>query len=168
MVLILTLAVIPDPSMAEQAADVQQKLSTAAREELYNTVTDGATVDSTFVLLIFLSTLVAGIGLIKDNVAVVIGAMVIAPLLGPSLAFAFGVALGDHMLMARAIRASLIGLTLSVGISILAGLVLPVDLNSHELLARTTVDYDSVAIALASGAAAVLSLTSACRVCWSA
>jgi hypothetical protein len=88
--------VIPDPSMAEQAADVQQKSSTAAREELYNTVTDGATVDSTFVLLIFLSTLVAGIGLIKDNVAVVIGAMVIAPLLGPSLVFAFGVALGDQ------------------------------------------------------------------------
>jgi hypothetical protein len=85
IVLIPTLAVIPDPSMAEQAADVQQKSSTAAREELYNTVTDGATVDSTFVLVIFLSTLVAGIGLIKDNVAVVIGAMVIAPLLGRAL-----------------------------------------------------------------------------------
>jgi uncharacterized membrane protein len=47
---------------------------------------------------------------VEDNVAVVIGAMVIAPLLGPSLAFAFGVALGDHHLMAHALRASVIGL----------------------------------------------------------
>jgi uncharacterized hydrophobic protein (TIGR00341 family) len=160
IVLIPTLAVIPEPDESEQVQSAQQKSSTAAREELYNTVADGTKVDNTFVLLIVLSTLVAGLGLVEDNVAVVIGAMVIAPLLGPNLAFAFGVALGDHVLMTRAIRASSIGLILSIGVSILAGLVLPVDLNSHELIARTTVAYDSVAIALASGAAAVLSLIS--------
>jgi uncharacterized hydrophobic protein (TIGR00341 family) len=160
IVLIPILAVIPEPDESEQAQPAQPKSSTAAREELYNTVADGTKVDNAFVLLIVLSTLVAGLGLVEDNVTVVIGAMVIAPLLGPNLAFAFGVALGDHVLMARAIRASSIGLTLSIGVSILAGLVLPVDLNSHELIARTTVAYDSVAIALASGAAAVLSLTS--------
>jgi uncharacterized hydrophobic protein (TIGR00341 family) len=160
IVLIPTLAVIPDPGATEQAEAAQPEPGTAAREELYNTVADGAKVDSTFVLLIVLSTLVAGIGLVEDNVAVVIGAMVIAPLLGPNLAFAFGVALGDHHLMVRALRANVIGLTLAIGVSILAGFVLPLNLNSHELLGRTTVAYDSVAIALASGAAAVLSLTS--------
>jgi uncharacterized hydrophobic protein (TIGR00341 family) len=51
-------------------------------------------------------------------------------------------------------------LALAVGVSVFAGLALPINLNSHELLARTTVAYDSVAIALASGAAAVLSLVS--------
>ena len=160
IVLLPTLAVIPPPDEPEEPAPMQPQASTAAREELYNTVAEGAQVDSTFVLLIVLSTLVAGIGLVEDNVTVVIGAMVIAPLLGPSLAFAFGVALGDHELMARALRANAIGLALAVGVSILAGLVLPINLDSHELLARTTVAYDSVAIALASGAAAVLSLVS--------
>jgi uncharacterized hydrophobic protein (TIGR00341 family) len=159
IVLIPTLAVIPDPEPADQNDGDQSKSKTAAREELYHTVAEGTKVDSTFVLLIVLSALVAGIGLVKDNVAVVIGAMVIAPLLGPNLAFAFGVALGDHVLMTRALRASAIGLMLSIGVSIAAGLVLPLDLNSHEILMRTTVDYDSVALALASGAAAVLSLT---------
>jgi uncharacterized hydrophobic protein (TIGR00341 family) len=158
VVLIPTLAVIPEPDEQEQPQSEQTK--TAAREELYNTVVEDTKVDSTFVLLIVLSTLVAGIGLVEDNVAVVIGAMVIAPLLGPSLAFAFGVALGDHVLMARALRANAIGLSLAVSVSALAGLALPIDLNSHELLARTAVAYDSVAIALASGAAAVLSLSS--------
>ena len=42
------------------------------------------------------------IGLLKDNVAVVIGAMVIAPLLGPNLAMALGTALGDTDLMWKA------------------------------------------------------------------
>jgi uncharacterized hydrophobic protein (TIGR00341 family) len=160
IVLIPTLAVIPEPEETEEPQPEQPQPGTAAREELYNTVAEGTKIDSTFLLLIVLSTLVAGIGLVEDNVAVVIGAMVIAPLLGPSLAFAFGVALGDHELMGRAVRANVIGLALAVGVSVLAGLVLPIHLNSHELLARTTVAYDSVAIALASGAAAVLSLTS--------
>jgi len=160
IVLIPTLAVIPEPEETDQPQPEQPRSSTASREELYNTVAEGTKVDSTFVLLIVLSTLVAGIGLVEDNIAVVIGAMVIAPLLGPSLAFAFGVALGDHVLMGRAIRANAIGLILAVGASALAGFALPIDLHSRELLARTTVAYDSVAIALASGAAAVLSLTS--------
>lgn len=160
IMLIPTLAVIPEPEKPEQPQPEKPQPATAAREELYNIVAEGTKVDSTFVLLIVLSTLVAGIGLVEDNVAVVIGAMVIAPLLGPSLAFAFGVALGDHELMGRAVRANVIGLSLAVGVSVLAGFALPIDLNSSELLARTTVAYDSVAIALASGAAAVLSLTS--------
>lgn len=160
IVLVPTLAVIPAPEQPEEPAPAQPQSATAAREELYNTVTQGTNVDSTFVLLIVLSTLVVDIGLVKDNIVVVIGAMVIAPLLGPILAFAFGVALGDHKLMGRALRANAVGLSLAVGASALAGLVLPVAVNSSALLAHTSVAYDSVAIALASGAAAVLLLVS--------
>jgi len=160
IVLMPTLAVIPEPPPAEPEATEKEKSTTAAREELYNTVADGTNVDTTFILLIILSTLVAGIGLVKDNVAVVIGAMVIAPLLGPNLAFAFGVALGDHVLMGRALRANLIGLAIAIGVSIIAGILLPLNLNSNQILSLASVEYDSVALALASGAAAVLSLTS--------
>jgi uncharacterized hydrophobic protein (TIGR00341 family) len=159
IVLLPTLAVIPEPAPEEKPSEKPQP-STAAREELYNEVAGGTTIDSTFVLLIIFSTLVAGIGLVKDNIAVVIGAMVITPLLGPNLAFAFGVALGDHVLMGRALRANLMGLTIAIGVSIIAGILLPLNLNSHEIISRTAVDYDSVALALAAGAAAVLSLTS--------
>jgi uncharacterized hydrophobic protein (TIGR00341 family) len=154
------LATVPEPQPEAGGREQEEQSSTAPREELYDSVAQGAQVDSTFVLLTALSTLVAAIGLLKDNVAVVIGAMVIAPLLGPNLAFAFGVALGDRVLMLRALRANLIGLLLATGISVLAGVVLPLDLSSHELVARTSVEYGSVALALASGAAAVLSLTS--------
>jgi uncharacterized hydrophobic protein (TIGR00341 family) len=154
------LATVPEQQPEAGEQEQEEQSSTAPREELYDSVAQGAQVDSTFILLTVLSTLVAAIGLLKDNVAVVIGAMVIAPLLGPNLAFAFGVALGDRVLMLRALRANLIGLSLTIGISVLAGLILPLDLSSHELVARTSVEYGSVALALASGAAAVLSLTS--------
>ena len=60
----------------------------------------------------------------------------------------------------RAIRANLIGLTIAIGVAIAAGFLLPLNLNSNQINAFTSVEYDNVALALASGAAAVLSLTS--------
>ena len=97
--------------------------------------------------------------MIEDSAAVVIGAMVIAPLLGPNLALALGTALGDTGLMSRALRGMLVGLALSIAIGALIGLFAPVLNPGPELAARTEVRLDSVALALASGAAGVLSLT---------
>ncbi len=111
-------------------------------------------------LLVFLSTVVVAIGLLKDNVAVVIGAMVIAPLLGPNIALALGAALGDRDLMWKALKTTLAGMGTALALTVLIGLMWPIDnMESRELMARTDVGLDSVALALASGAAAVLSLT---------
>jgi len=110
-------------------------------------------------LLVFLSTVVVAIGLIEDNVAVVIGAMVIAPLLGPNIALALGAALGDMPLMWKAIKTTLAGLATALLFSILIGIFWPLNASSQELMARTDVGLDSVVLALASGAAAVISLT---------
>ncbi len=132
---------------------------TATREELYAVVAGGAVIDANFVLFVVLSTMVAGIGLVVDNVAVVIGAMVIAPLLGPNLAFAFGAALGDIVLMGRALRTSLLGLSIAVVSCAAFAALTGIGLDSTELLARTRAGYGDIVLALASGAAAALSLT---------
>lgn len=137
----------------------QEDASRASREELYSSVTQGARMDSNFFLLAILSTVVASVGLMQDNVAVVIGAMVIAPLLGPNMAFAFAVGVGDQTLMLSAGRANFVGVGLSILLAATIALFLPPDMESSELMARTTVGYDGVALALASGAAAALSLT---------
>lgn len=129
------------------------------REELYHSVSKNAELNSNYLLLVFLSTIVAAIGLIEDNVAVVVGAMVIAPLLGPNIALALAAALGDKPLMATALKTNFAGLTLALGLSLIIGLILPIDFTSHELMSRTYVGIGSVVLALASGAAAVLSLT---------
>ena len=144
----------PDPSDTEANEAV-----TTTREELYSEIEKNARLDSTYLLLVFLSTVVVAIGLIEDNVAVVIGAMVIAPLLGPNIALALGAALGDMPLMWKAIKTTLAGLVTALLFSILIGIFWPLNASSQELMARTDVGLDSVVLALASGAAAVISLT---------
>ncbi|MBL4612557.1 MAG: TIGR00341 family protein [Emcibacter sp.] len=135
-----------------------------SRDELYADVSRGAEINSSYILLVVFSTIVASIGLIENNVAVVIGAMVIAPLLGPNLALALSTALGDLDLMGNALKTMAVGfliaLTLSFSLGLVWGTYWPDELNGPELLSRTVVGFDSIALALVSGAAAVLSLAS--------
>lgn len=154
--------ITPEAVLPHQAPSEEEKKKSSletTREELYVEVEKGARLGSNFLLLVTLSTIVASIGLIKDNVAVVIGAMVIAPLLGPNIALALSTALGDTKLLWTAIKSNIAGLGLAIVIAICEGFFWPVSLESHELLARTDVGLDSIVLALASGAAAVLSLT---------
>jgi uncharacterized hydrophobic protein (TIGR00341 family) len=151
--------VLPVDTVLPRQPEDADKVSAATREELYTQIEKGARIDSNFLLLTFLSTVVAAIGLIEDNVAVVVGAMVIAPLLGPNIALAFGTSLGDGQLAWQALKTGLAGLALAFALSLGIGLGWPLDITSGEILARTDVGLDGVALALASGAAAVLSLT---------
>ena len=159
VVVISVEATLPREEVREEEAE---KISVAetTREELYDSIGKNARLNQTYLLLIFLSTVVVAIGLLKDNVAVVIGAMVIAPLLGPNLALALGTALGDTDLMWKAFKTGLAGMSLALALSILIGIFWPLNIESRELLARTYVGLDSAVLAMASGAAAVISLTS--------
>lgn len=143
-----------------EAESQQEDAAMAIRESLYASVERDTRLGANYVVLVLLSTVVAGIGMIEDNVSAIIGAMVIAPLLGPNLAFGLSTALGDLSLMRKAVGSLLVGVTLAVMASAIVGAFVPHGfLGSHELLARTTTGYDTVALALASGAAAALSLT---------
>ncbi len=161
-ILVLQLeAVLPrqEPKPSDPDAKAAKETVITTREELYNNIVKDAHLDSTYFLLVFLSTVVVAIGLLEDNVAVVIGAMVIAPLLGPNMALALGAALGDMALMWKAIKTTIMGIVLALSLSIVIGIFYPLNLDSQELMARTDVGLDSVVLALASGAAAVISLT---------
>lgn len=147
---------LPKPSEEER---VEEDKATEAREALYENVEKNTRLDINYVVLVLLSTAVAAIGLIENNVAVVIGAMVIAPLLGPNLAFGLGTALGDIALMKKSALTTTIGIVLAVALSVLIGILFSFDISGQELSIRTRVGLDSVALALASGAAAALSLT---------
>jgi uncharacterized hydrophobic protein (TIGR00341 family) len=159
VVVISVEATLPREEVREEEAE---KISAAetTREELYDSIGKNARLNRTYLLLIFLSTVVVAIGLLQDNVTVVIGAMVIAHLLGPNLAMALGTALGDTDLMWKAFKTGLAGMGLALILSIFIGILWPLNVESRELLARTYVGLDSAVLALASGAAAVLSLTS--------
>jgi len=149
------------PKVVSEDEDDQEKRSSiqVTREELYDRIEKNSHLDLNHILLVCLSTLVVAIGLIEDNIAVVIGAMVIAPLLGPNIALALSTSLGDMPMMWQSLRTNLAGLAVALLLSVVLGALWHDDLSSRELLSRTNVGLDSIALALASGAAAVLSLT---------
>ena len=139
--------------------DEKQNSITRSREELYQKIVSGAKLDSNFMYMVIMSTIVAAIGLLEDNVAVVIGAMVIAPLLGPNMALAFATTLGEGKLLWSALKSNMAGLLTALLLSTLIGFIWPLNFDSRELMMRTDVGMDGVVLALVSGAAAVLSLT---------
>lgn len=150
----------PRPEPEEEADDEQETSpSRIDREELYQYAQEAVGVSAVFVALVVLSTVVAAGGMLRDNVAVVIGAMVIAPLIGPNIALSLATTLGDTRLLRRASGVNLVGVGVGLGLSVIFGLLLPIDPSVAELASRTEVGISDVALALAAGAAGALSVT---------
>ncbi len=153
--------VLPRPP-ASRGSDARADARSAAavsREEIYSSIADSAELDATYVALVVLAAVVAAIGLSHDNTAAVIGAMVVAPLLGPIMALALGMVLGDSKLIRRAITTNAVGLALALGAAALLGLALAPDASTPELASRTQVGVWDLVLALAAGCAGALSYT---------
>jgi uncharacterized hydrophobic protein (TIGR00341 family) len=151
----------PEPEEArpeEKEAPPPQRVS---REELYADLTEGLGVTWQFVVMVGLAAIVAAIGLYRDSATVIIAAMVIAPLLKPNLALALGTTLGDLDLIGTSIRVNLIGMALGLVLAALVGVLLPIDPTTPEIALRTWVGLGDILLALASGVAAALSVTTA-------
>lgn len=147
------------PGETDEDEDESASVARISREELYQDVNDSISVTSVHYMLVALSTIVAAGGMLRDSVAVVIGAMVIAPLIGPNIALALGTTLADGTLLRRSLAVNLLGLLLGLALSIGIGMVLPVDPTIAEIASRTSVSLSDVVLALAAGVAGTLSVT---------
>lgn len=108
----------------------------------------------------FFAAVVACYGLLQNSTAVVIGAMIIAMLLGPINGLALGINFGDWKLLRRSGLAEGLGVLLVMGVAIVVGrLHLDVPLGS-EILARTKPNILDLVIAAAGGAAGAYSMIS--------
>lgn len=150
-------AIVPEPEETDEEKIVEESIS-ETREELYEEIEKGAVLSFATLALTGLSAIVAAVGMIQNSIPVVIGAMVIAPLLGPILAVILGTSLGDMSLILRAVRAAALGIAVAIGVGLGIGLVFEFGISDGEIATRTKVGADSVALALASGAAAALSV----------
>ena len=147
----------PEPAPAPKPKKLFHRVS---REELLADLEPGTKVDPIFLVTVVLSTIVAGVGLVQDSVAVIIGAMVIAPLLTPNMSLALATTLGDVGMIRKSLRTNLVGLGLAAGLSLLVGLTFDVHPGSEEIAARTDVSPSDLLLALASGCAGALAFTS--------
>lgn len=149
----------PEPDSTTNGAEASQKTGRISREELYADVSDSAQLTRTFLVMAALSSLVAVIGLTRSSVVIVIGAMVIAPLLGPNVALALATALADATLAWKSLRSLLAGLGLALAIAALAGLILQPSADIPEIASRTSAGWGDIILAIASGAAGGLTYT---------
>lgn len=145
-----------EPQAEEDDGAAPMRIS---REELYQDVSDASALSPVYLVTVGLSTVVAGAGLLRGDVAVVIGAMVIAPLLGPNVALSLAATLGDTKLAIHSGKTLAAGIATAFGFSLLIGFFGTVDPLVPELYAKSQVGFSDVAIALAAGAAGSLAFT---------
>ncbi len=117
-----------------------------------------------YFVLIMLSSIIATLGLITNSSAVIIGAMLVAPLMSPILGLSLSSVAGEHLTVEKAVLALLQGVILAVALSTILSFfsfyspfIILEDIPS-EILARTKPSPFDLLIALAGGAAAAYAL----------
>lgn len=129
------------------------------REELYVDIKDAARLSKTYLMMSILATVVAAVGFYENSVIIIIGAMVIAPLIGPIVALSLATTLGDLSLLRHAILTSLSGIGISIALSVLISMVFHLDLSLIQMLSQTHIAIGNIVVALTSGCAGALAFT---------
>ncbi|MCB0727690.1 MAG: TIGR00341 family protein [Ignavibacteriae bacterium] len=106
-----------------------------------------------FGLMLFLSVGIACLGLSEDSTAVIIGAMIIAPLGQPIIALGGTISLGWGKQSFRMLKIIFIGTISTLAVSFIFGFILPNDTPNQQILIRTSPDLRDMGIAILAGAA---------------
>jgi uncharacterized hydrophobic protein (TIGR00271 family) len=133
-------------------------LNAAEQQEVHQNMVRAAHPGIDFFVLIVLSCIIAALGLLLNSPAVVIGAMLVAPLMSPIMAFSLGLIQGELRLIRFATEAVLKGTVMAVLIAALIGLLYPLKTATGEMLARSQPTLIDLGVALASGAAGAYAL----------
>jgi uncharacterized hydrophobic protein (TIGR00271 family) len=115
-----------------------------------------------FAALMLFASVIASVGVVVESTAVVIGAMLVAPLMVPLMGTALAVSMGWPRRLRRAAGIALAGLVLAVGTGAVIGAVVPrtVDVTANsEIIARISPTIVDLAIAVAAGAAGAYALS---------
>ncbi len=134
--------------------DPLPKLSPTRRAEVYLQMHDAAQPSVDFFVLIGLASTIAVLGLLQNSAAVIIGAMLVAPLMSPILAMAMSLVHGNMRLLRVATEATTKGITLAIFVGLIVTFLSPINAITGEIAARTSPNLLDLMVALASGAAA--------------
>lgn len=128
----------------------------AADEEVIEDIKRGVTFRGTNLWILICAIFIASIGLNMNSTAVVIGAMLISPLMGPIMGLGLGIGIFDIQLIRRALMNLAVAAIISVLTSTIYFLITPLDDAQTEILARTTPTLWDVLIALFGGFAGII------------
>lgn len=129
------------------------RMNVQERADAFVRIRRSARPDIDFFVLIALSAMIAALGLIISSPAVVIGAMLVAPLMSPIVGTGLAAVLGDVRFLRLSLAAVFRGVLLAIGVGMLAGLLYLNQPLTPELAARTQPSLIDLGIALFSGLA---------------
>lgn len=132
----------------------------APEEEVLSGIIEGTSFSGAKLWILVLAIFVASLGLNTNSTAVIIGAMLISPLMGPIIGLGLSVGINDFDLMKRCFRNYLIATVFSITTATVYFLITPIAQAQSELLARTSPSIYDVLIALCGGLAGIIALNS--------
>lgn len=117
-----------------------------------------ARLDRKFLILIALASAIATLGLLQSSTAVVIGAMLVSPLMGPIMGVGFGLATIETGLIRRSLVTLAAGMAVAILVAILIILISPIQDVTPELRARTEPNLMDLGIAVVGGIAGAIAI----------
>lgn len=129
-------------------------------EEAEQSIREGVSFKGTTLLILVFAIFIASLGLNTNSPAVIIGAMLISPLMGPIIGLGLSVGIEDFDLLKRSLRNLLVAAAFSILASALYFLISPVSEGHSELLARTSPTIYDVFIGFFGGAAGIFAIAS--------
>jgi len=130
------------------------QLSPTDRVNMFDRLQAGARFNPDFLIMMGLATAIASLGLLQGSAAVVIGAMLVAPLMTPLIGAGFSLVQGNIRLFRKSMLAMVMGIAFGLVLSIIIDLLVPERRLSMEILARVSPDVLDFFVALLSGMAA--------------
>ena len=130
----------------------------ATEENVIAQITEGVDFHGATLWILILAVFIASLGLNVNSTAVIIGAMLISPLMGPIIGMGLAVGIADLNLFRKAINNYLITSIFSVVTATIYFTISPITEAQSELLARTSPTLYDVLIALCGGAAGILAI----------
>ena len=146
-------------NLSWQLANLKIRLSLQERTAVYARIRRSARPDADYFILIALSAMIAALGLLVNSPAVVIGAMLVAPLMSPIVGAGLAMVLGDTRFLRLSLGAVIRGVGLAVLVGAMAGALRLDTPLTAEILARTQPTLLDLAIALFSGMAGAYALS---------
>jgi len=130
------------------------RLERSDRINLINRLEAGSKFNADFLMMLSLSAVLASLGLLQGSTAVVIGAMVVAPLMTPLIAASLAIVHGNFRLFRSAIVSMSLGVAVALVLSLLIGKIVPGDTITEELFSRGKPTLVDLGVAFFSGVAA--------------
>ncbi|MGH8002898.1 MAG: DUF389 domain-containing protein [Brasilonema sp.] len=120
-------------------------------EEIRSGLLEESTIDINYLVLILGSCIIATLGLLSNSAAVIIGAMIIAPLMLPIRGLAFGALEGNFILFRKAFTAIVVGTALATTLALLVGYFVGLPEFGSEIISRSKPNLLDLGIAVAAG-----------------